>query len=839
MELPNKYFEDFPIEYKQLNPDDFSDTFKIEKINIELEGVSYLNDIIQEKLKIHKTNTVVINTPVGNGKSYAIIQTIKRFYEAEEDYLIFVASPFVSLVDQYYNNIQELAEIPANQIFNYNKIGKSTDTYTDKKIQVITANTLLGNPDEDGYKNSDAKRKYLKTLQEHCEKNNIKVVFIFDEIHDTIQNFKEEFIFNLWNWKKVIHKNFIISATFSEASKVVIEYFAELTDRKIQIIESKRKRNTSTESKLFLHYSSIHNFTNETPEIRNTILDVLKRGKDIDILSYSKSLAKSIISDKELSSKLRQKFREINDCTSENIDNERPANKPPENRFDNSKCNIGTNFKSGVSIEKENHAFVIILPPRSTQSTFKNKYGIFSSGITSIVQAIARKRKKGEIHIILPRPNEFDYNSLKFSFTEEQLYHFKNYYEQIKHHNIKLKEKDIVRHIPLRFQSWFLTDFYDETLKKSVQNGINLSQEIERTDLARLEFPPFKNFVLNRGEDYLAQTFKIWGADLSAYLTYCAFTNQFVNCYLTGINHKTYLFLKKGEIQKQLKKYFDIYFGEDYTEGLFSFSNFNLAYNDLRDRFFGEFTLMIQKKNKKGEDIWETISPFKNADFEKQLLRFTAQLFYGKNYHTLEEKGDMDLTRSNYFIDGISCAKDLDVNNPNYDDSQKQKIIAFQNLNYFRDKLERNITIHTSGDYKYLPVKPFPNFINSEELPKFNQLTEYFKTIDEFIKNGVFEFIRNFSTMTQEQRKNSFYTILVDDFFTLGQKRRLTTGEREYVKVIESVIEFPNPAKAINIIEPKKYNSFVSEDDIEAFAKEHYGSLDIMYKTINDALIKS
>ena len=33
------------------------------------------------------------------------------------------------------------------------------------------------------------------------------------------------------------------------------------------------------------------------------------------------------------------------------------------NRYNPSKCNVGTNFKSGVSIEKENHAFVIILPP--------------------------------------------------------------------------------------------------------------------------------------------------------------------------------------------------------------------------------------------------------------------------------------------------------------------------------------------------------------------------------------------------------------------------------------------------------------------------------------------
>ncbi|MDR2207333.1 MAG: hypothetical protein LBE36_14375 [Flavobacteriaceae bacterium] len=82
-----------------------------------------------------------------------------------------------------------------------------------------------------------------------------------------------------------------------------------------------------------------------------------KEKKRIDILSYFKTLAKSIIADENLGGKLRAKFGQINDCTSENIDNERLANEPPQNRFDNNKCNIGTNFKSGVSIRKENHAF--------------------------------------------------------------------------------------------------------------------------------------------------------------------------------------------------------------------------------------------------------------------------------------------------------------------------------------------------------------------------------------------------------------------------------------------------------------------------------------------------
>ena len=812
MDLPNKYFEDFPIEYKELNPNDFSEVFSVQKAMLELDGMEYLNDVIQQKIKTFRKNTVVINTPVGNGKSYAIIQTIKRFYEADEEYLIFVASPLVSLVEQYVEHIHSDGKIPQEQIYNYNKIGRSKEIYTDKKVHVITANTLLGNPGEDGYKNSEAKREYLKTLQEHCEKNNIKVVFIFDEIHDTIHNFKEEFVFNLWNWKNVLHKNFIISATFSEASKVVIEYLAELTDRRIQIIESKRKKNTKTESSLHLYYSSAHHFTNETPEIRDTILDILKRGKSIDILSYSKSLAKDIISDKNLGGKLKEKFGEINDCTSENIDNERPKNAPPENRFHKNKCNVGTNFKSGVSIEKENHAFVIILPPRATKSTFKNKYGIFSSGISSIVQAIARKRKKGEIHIIMPRPNEFNYDSLNYIFSKNQLYHFKHWYQIIKHHQTEWKDKEIVRYIPLRFQSWFLEDFYDETLKVNVQKGIDYSSELIREDLARLDFPPYKNFALNRGEDYLAQMFQFWGADLSAYLTYCAFTNQFVNCTLKEISYKTILFFKEDEIQLGLQKYFNLYFGEDYSEGLFSFSNFNLAYHNFRESLFGNFTLKYQKKDK---EKWETFSPYKNQNFERQLLRFVAHLYYAKNYHNLEDyeakETDADYTRSQYFLDGISCSRGLNLEELGYNEEQKNKVLAFQNLNYFREKLIRNITPYTRGPnpYNFLPPKPFNNFITREETSKFNQLINYFRNDDKFIKNGVFEFLRKFPTMNSEQKKNSFYTILREDFFNYELRdtfpKPYFEGKRRKVKPIESVKELPESTKTINLIEPQDY----------------------------------
>lgn len=135
---------------------------------------------------------------------------------------------------------------------------------------------------------------------------------------------------------------------------------------------------------------------------------MLNRDRNVDILCYSKNLAKSILRDnKGIGKRLKEKFGILNDCTSQLVLNQRMENVPPKNRFNNEMCNIGTNFKSGVNIIKENHSFVIIMPPNSSRMFFRNKFGIFSNGVNNVIQALARQRKKGEIHIILPRPDKF------------------------------------------------------------------------------------------------------------------------------------------------------------------------------------------------------------------------------------------------------------------------------------------------------------------------------------------------------------------------------------------------------------------------------------------------
>lgn len=413
MNLPNTHFEEFPIDFKEINPADFEGFEVGDKINIPLNKEGYLTEALSSSLiNIDEKNTVVINAGVGQGKTHSIIKIIRNIIQNNADNIVFVASSFVSLVEQYYNQIiKSGADI--NRVYRYDMIGnRGGISSLNCRIHIVTANLLLGNPGEDSLINSNAKREYINSLVDKYNRENKKVFFIYDEIHDTIHNFRQDLIFNLWKWKDVIHKNFVISATFNEASKVVIEYLAELTDKKIQILESERKRFIDRQSELYLHFNSALSYKNLDENITKLVQKLVGNGKDIDILSYSRKLAEDIKRNTKegIGKVLFDKYGEnVKLCISQ-LQSNTPASSSQEerfsseNRYDSTKCNVGTNFKSGVSIEKDNHAFIIIMPPSGARKPFKNEYGIFSDGINSVIQALARQRKKGEIHIVLPHP---------------------------------------------------------------------------------------------------------------------------------------------------------------------------------------------------------------------------------------------------------------------------------------------------------------------------------------------------------------------------------------------------------------------------------------------------
>lgn len=94
--------------------------------------------------------------------------------------------------------------------------------------------------------------------------------------------------------------------------------------------------------------------------------------------------------------------------------------------------------------------------------------------------------------------------------------------------------------------------------------------------------------------------------------------------------------------------------------------------------------------------------------------------------------------------------------------------------------------------------------------------------------------------MNSEQKKNSFYTILLMIFLILNKGKTLPKPlfeeRRRQVKPLESVKELPDPTRTINLIEPQDY-AFPQEylDAIQKLADEHYGGdLQAYYKSFEE-----
>lgn len=801
-------FTNFPIEFKKITPEDFPHFIVDDLTIISPDENGYIKNSVKSVVNIDIKNTVVINAGVGQGKTTAVIDILHDTY-LNTDHLIFIASPFVSLVEQYFRDVLEKG-IPEEDVFRYEVLGNETiPEFRDKRIHIVTANCLLGNPGEDSFINSNVKRWYLNSLSKHCETNNKKVVFIYDEIHDAVHNFKEKYIFNLWKWRNVIQKNLIISATFNEASKVVIEYLSELTDNKIQIIESERVRFPLKQSQLFLHYNDERFYNFEDKTITDLVKELIVSGKEVDILSYSKILAEAIINNNTsgIGKELYTKYKNINNCTSELILNQRKTREIPQNRYNPDMCNVGTNFKTGVSIKKDNHALVIIMPPKGASMPFKNNYGIFSSGINSIIQAIARQRTKGEIHLILPKPKEFDYDTLPFEEVEQTEY-FKIFFEKVKD---STSVEESTQYLPLQTQNQILLDFYQNELKGNIIDEIEHVESLTRTNRLRLTFPEFNLFKLEEGESYLTNRTEFFGKDLSAYITYCAITNQFLNCNFTGGISKQELILKYGEIQKGLTTYCnEVYFKDDSRAEFYHIINDPFFYNQFRNDLFEMCSVRLLTTEGDLVNLLKDGTSKASKYFEEQLMGFIQNFGHPNNpvnakFFDNDTPKDATYTRSQYYLDGISHAQYL--NAENFESLlTKQRINAFKFLGELRISIENSIRTHQLGsgiEIRYLLNSPEPNFINSDNISKFNGLIEHL--LDE---NNVFN--KRFSIKSRIEGKSAsnkiktFYRILIEELFTT-EDYKLPTGTRQTVKKFIFIKNIQDYNNVVNYVIPQDY----------------------------------
>ncbi|WP_145915590.1 hypothetical protein [Flavobacterium covae] len=397
--------------------------------------------------------------------------------------------------------------------------------------------------------------------------------------------------------------------------------------------------------------------------------------------------------------------------------------------------------------------------------------------------------------------------------TDIQINEYKKFYSKIndyKDKEITGKGIELVSYLPVNNQDVLINDFYTNKLRANLISEIDYIGNLDRTNLSLLKFPTYEQFKLNKGEIYLANTYKFFGKDIAAYVTYCAFTNQFINCNLTEISLKTTLFFVEDSIQIRLINYMYKYFNEDYYNIMTSTANFSMFYSEIRNEIYSQFNIKYKRAK---STIWNSVKPFANKKFENQLLRYCGIVYFRNNYYHQDDfinrETDLEYTRSSYFLDCISVANTINLNEANFSVSDCNKIKAYQNMSYFRDKL--NNSIAQSKKHLYLPVKPTLNFFDVSDLGLISETIQLLIENDDLIKNDVFNFRRNFMDSTLEKNVESFYKILLEDFFEFQESknypRKTINGKLERIKKINNIKALPDPYRVINLLIPSDFNS--------------------------------
>lgn len=600
---------DLPIEFKEINPEDFPD-YDVKgnsKYIISSDENGFISEKLIEVIDINESNTVIINAGVGEGKSTACIDLAKAYYEKfnsnnEREYVVIIIAPYYSIINQYHKKLIKKG-VNERDTFNFSEIDDiDLDLTIKSPIHILTIHSLIGYYGERGFMQKRQTRDYLTATIEYCTQKDKKIVFLLDEVHDYVGLIKQKFIFNLWKWQPVLHKTFIMTATYTEGTKVAIKYLAELTDDKIQIIESIRKRVIDRQCKLHLFIHDKSSYNADDDKIAELIKNEIQRGQKIHILSFSETLASNIAEGvtnskgetqyAKIGKLLIDKFGEINLCVGGN-----------RNPFKESMCNVGTTFKTGISIEEDNTSFFIIAPHKMAYLTKggNENFGIFYNGMVSVIQAIARVRgiPSSDIFVIMPRPQRLIVNASNSIAA-------RTYLDEIeKTASLKYLKPSgkYIDHISLKEQGRLLESYYKQSYDfayEGIKNFNNKFRNPDERSVAKptLKFPSKEEIILEDGDRFLASIHESYGSDISAYIIWAAFNNQFQNCTLDKVYYEDTIVLEQGEITNGL-------FNILYNKKGFPTNIDYLADKEFYDKFYqyltAEIDLYIRRHNGKLE----------------------------------------------------------------------------------------------------------------------------------------------------------------------------------------------------------------------------------------------
>lgn len=782
--------EGIDIEFKQINVEDFDSQFyTTEKHIISPNDDGYLADELKSILNedFQNKNTVIINAGVGQGKSQTIIDKAIDYSKSGE-YIVVIAVPYNNLIEQYEEDCLKRGISP-NQLFNIQKIEKygflkeedksiqnifsvsdtdliNKDKISNYKIHIMTINALLGNSGDEVLFQSKKRLSYFGKLSTYCEKSGKRLVIIFDEIHDAIHNFREEYIYKVWRFQNLIHKNFIISATFNEASKEVIKYLSEFTDRKIKIIESKRIKISQRQSKLNFIFNDFQKII-KNANFKNLLENLLRSKKDFDVIVYSKKQIEQLFSDDSV---LKPHKKELNLCYRDIFDFKYETDKT----YDKEMRNIGTNFTTGVNIEKENHTLIVILPKRLPLQYVNNK-GVFSAGVNTIIQTLARQRKVGEIYIVMPTPHMLDLQSLPHEgYLKQEIDMF---FQEFGNHSNYVDYSNTNQQGKLLNYAYNRLVKLNETAKEKIENT-------NRFGMNSLDYPTKERFILEKGEKFLTSQF--FNGDLSTYTFFSAITNQFLNCTINEIFSHDNLYLdSEEEIESTILEIYQ----ELATQTIFGNSDDEL--DEMFHYYLSEFAMFkklrtyIETKNFFINGIKADVSQLKKM---KKLL-FALCITHG-NEKIINEYTGIQLTKelSRFYFQ--SCVKFSEIeifkkDNDFYtklDDCSDYQIptqLAHQILHYKKWKEFIDLIESEISEENLLPYECSKSFRKKFREEKIDKKIEHLIELDSILNAETISFRDAYYKADKKNKVENFYNVLVRCFFDKDEKSKQITNDKK------------------------------------------------------------
>lgn len=568
------------IEYKKVDVNDFRDChYKVNEVDIKPDSSGFVTKDIFDKIDIRTSSTDILNIPTGSGKTTAIYQKIKQILIEDKTSVVILATPFIALVKkdlkaliQDYNIVQDIItdysdlqnDLDKKQA-EYSFVSQITRAYIlDKKIHITTINALLGNPGDVAFEQKTKKSNYFSDLLEYCTERNKNVYLFFDEIHASIHNFKNEYINNITIWKNVVHKCVVSTATYTEPVNIVVKYLAYLTDDNINVIQCDRIKKPQI-SPLDIVFTSESHSVKSASAIKTIIpkwiKEYLSDSNNFHIISYSKKFAKM------LNTYLQAKGLRSELLTSET-----------KKTFNENNNHIGTNFSTGVDIEKEGDLLIAIFPSKYNDELVKGEEGIFYDGLPTILQAMARLRHKGRILVII--------SPMKVVINDNPS---KELLGKIPYYNNFLIKDDKIRFVKetyLSDEKEVLLGYINRRNEKFSQESKRYQEDVQNDGVTRpqIQYPNKDTFILERGQEFLKFSNYKSGKYITPYVLWAAVHDQFLNCSLDTVY---YLNKEVSKLSLSSENIIDkICSFVSYRENSISSMSFTEYYDKVLEQFF-------------------------------------------------------------------------------------------------------------------------------------------------------------------------------------------------------------------------------------------------------------